>query len=487
MTKIPSEQSGKNAEPEQFDLVILGSGAGGKLAAWTYGKQGKRVAVIERKYIGGACPNIACLPSKNIIHSAKVASYFDRAKEFGIDTKGFAIDMAAVRERKRKMVSGLVDVHLEHYKASGTDLIIGSGRFIGPRTLEVTLPGGTTRQVRGTNVMIDTGTHAALEPIPGLAEAEPLTHVEALELGEIPGHLLVLGGGYVGLELSQAMRRFGSKVTIIERHDRLVHQEDDDVTDAIRSLFEDEGIELVLNTRVKQVSGKSGESVKIVLEQNGAEKTLTGTHILVAAGRVPNTKDIGLDVAGVKLTDAGYVQVNERLETTAPGVWAVGDVAGSPKFTHISVDDFRVVLANIAGGKSVTTNRQVPSCLFTDPELAHVGLSEKAAQAQGIPYRLFKIRMADAVLRVHTLSETRGFLKALVDTNSDRILGFTGFGVGAGEIMASVQIAIIAGLPYTALSDAVIAHPTLAEGIGPLFGSAPSVIDPRSEKDKSRV
>ena len=224
------ELTGNKADPEQYDLVILGSGAGGKLAAWTYGKQGKRVAVIERKYIGGACPNIACLPSKNIIHSAKVASYFDRAKEFGIDNKGFAIDMAAVRERKRTMVLGLVDVHLEHYKTSSTDLIIGSGRFVGPKTLEVTLPDGTTRQVRGTNVMIDTGTHAALEPIPGLAEAEPLTHVEALELGEIPEHLLLLGAGYVGLELSQAMRRFGSKVTIIERHDRLVHQEDDDVT-----------------------------------------------------------------------------------------------------------------------------------------------------------------------------------------------------------------------------------------------------------------
>lgn len=326
--------------------------------------------------------------------------------------------------------------------------------------------------------MIDTGTHAALEPIPGLAEAEPLTHIEALELGEIPERLLVLGGGYVGLELSQAMRRFGSKVSIIERHDRLVHHEDDDVTDALRSLFEDEGIELVINTRIKRVSGKSGGSVNIVLEQNGVEKTLTGTHLLVAAGRVPNTKDIGLDVAGVQLTDDGYVKVNERLETTAPGVWAVGDVAGSPKFTHISVDDFRVVLANIVGGNSVTTNRQVPSCLFTDPELAHVGLSEKEAQARGIPYRLFKVPMADAVLRVHTLSETRGFLKALVETKSDRVIGFTAFGVGAGEIMASVQIAMIAGLPYTALADAIIAHPTLAEGIGPLFGSAPSVVEP---------
>jgi pyruvate/2-oxoglutarate dehydrogenase complex dihydrolipoamide dehydrogenase (E3) component len=477
MAKISAETSGKNGELEPFDLVILGSGAGGKLAAWAYGKQGKRVAVIERKYIGGACPNIACLPSKNIIHSAKVASYLERAKEFGIDLKGFAIDMSGVRERKRKMVSALVDVHLEHYRASGTDLIIGSGRFIAPRTLEVTLSDGTTRQVRGTNVMIDTGTHAAVEPIPGLAEAEPLTHVEALELGEIPEHLLVLGGGYVGMELSQAMRRFGSNVSIIERNGRLVHQEDEDVSDALQNLFQDEGIQLVLNTRLKRVSGKSGEVVNVVCEQNGVERTLTGTHLLVAAGRVPNTKDIGLDVAGVQLTPDGYVRVNERLETTAPGVWAVGDVAGSPKFTHISVDDFRVVLANIAGGKSVTTNRQVPSCLFTDPELAHVGLSEKEAQARGIPYRLFKIPMADAVLRVHTLSETRGFLKALVETKSDRVIGFTAFGVGAGEIMASVQIAMIAGLPYTALADAIIAHPTLAEGIGPLFGSAPSVVE----------
>jgi pyruvate/2-oxoglutarate dehydrogenase complex dihydrolipoamide dehydrogenase (E3) component len=474
MAKTSSEQSAKDTAPEQYDLVILGSGAGGKLAAWTYGKQGKRVAVIERKYIGGACPNIACLPSKNVIHSAKVASYVERAEEFGIELKDFAIDMSRVRDRKRKMVSDLVSIHLEHYQASGAELILGSGRFIGSRTLEVTLADGTTRQVQGTNVMIDTGTRAAIEPIPGLADARPLTHVEALELDEIPEHLLVLGGGYVGLEMSQAMRRFGSKVSIIEHHDRLAHREDDDVTDALRNLFEDEGIDLVLNTQVKRVSGKSGDSVSIAVEQNGAEQFLHGTHLLVAAGRIPNTKDIGLDLAGVQLTDRGYVKVNERLETTAPGVWAVGDVAGSPHFTHISADDFRVVLSNIAGGKLVTTGRQVPFCLFTDPELARVGLSEKEAQARGIPYRLFKVPIAAAVLRVHTLSETRGFLKALVETNSDRILGFTAFGVGAGEIMAAVQIAMIARLPYTALSDAIIAHPTLAEGIGPLFASVPS-------------
>ena len=477
MQNSASARLSRNISPEEYDLVILGSGAGGKLAAWTYSKQGHRVAVIERKYIGGSCPNIACLPSKNIIHSAKVATYFGRANEFGITSKGFAIEMSGVRDRKRRMVSGLVDAHLKNYKSSGAELILGSGRFVGPKTLEAALPDGTTRQLHGTNVIIDTGTRAALEPIPGLAESQPLTHVEALELDEIPEHLLVLGGGYVGLELSQAMRRFGSQVSIIERNDRLAHREDDDVTDALGSLFEDEGIEFVMNTRIKGVSGKSGKSVSIVLVQNGVERTVTGTHLLVAAGRVPNTENIGLDLAGVELTDRGYVKVNERLETTAPGVWAVGDVAGSPHYTHISVDDFRVVLTNLTGGKSVTTGRQVPFCLFTDPELARVGLSEKEAKAQGIPYRLFKLPVAEAILRVHTLSETRGFLKALVDTNSDRILGFTAFGVGAGEIMSSVQIAMVGGLPYTALRDAILAHPTLVEGISPLFASTPSMSD----------
>ena len=393
MENISSAQLPKTTNPEEYDLVVLGSGAGGKLAAWTLAQQGQRVAVIERKYIGGSCPNIACLPSKNIVHSAKVASYFRRREEFGIVTKGFTIDMSAVRDRKRRMVSGEVDAHLDNYERSGAELILGSGRFIGPKTLEATLPDGTSRRLRGINVIIGTGTRAALDPIPGLADAQPLTHVEALELSEIPEHLLVIGGGYVGLELSQAMRRFGSKVSVIERNDRLVHREDEDVTDVLRSLFEDEGIDIVLNARIKRISGKSGKSVRIIIEQNGAEKALEGTHLLVAAGRTPNTEGIGLELAGIELTDRGYVKVNERLETTAPGVFAVGDVAGSPHFTHISVDDFRVVLAGLTGGKRVTTGRQVPFCLFTDPEFARIGLSEKEAKARGIAYRLFKIPM----------------------------------------------------------------------------------------------
>jgi pyruvate/2-oxoglutarate dehydrogenase complex dihydrolipoamide dehydrogenase (E3) component len=475
MANASSAQSPTKTDPEEYDVVILGSGAGSKLTAWTLATQGQRVAVIERKYIGGSCPNIACMPSKNIIHSAKVASYFQRGKEFGMATKGFAVDMSAVRDRKRRMVSGEINAHLDNYKRSGAELIIGSGRFIGPKTLEATLPDGTSRRLRGTNVIIGTGTHAALEPIPGLAEAQPLTHIEALELDEVPAHLLVIGGGYVGLELSQAMRRFGSKVSVIERNDRLVHREDEDVTDAVRSLFEDEGIDLVLNARAKEISGRSGKSVRIVIEQRDrVKRTLEGTHLLVAAGRVPNTEGIGLEVAGVEVTDRGYVKVNERLETTAPGVWAVGEVAGSPQFTHISVDDFRVVLDSLTGGNRVTTGRQVPFCLFTDPEFARVGLSEKEAKMRGIPYRLFKIPM-EAVLRTHTLSETRGFLKALVEIDGDRILGFAAFGVEAGEIMSSVQIAMIAGLPYTALRDAILAHPTLLEGLGPLFSAVPSV------------
>ena len=475
MENVSSAQLSKKMDPEEYDLVILGGGTGSTIAAWTFAKQGQRVAAIDRKYVGGSCPNIACLPSKNVIHSAKVASYFRRSDEFGIARKDFTVDMSAVRDRKRRMVSGWNKVYLENYKNSGAEFILGSGRFIGPKTLEVRLHDGTIRQLRGANVIINTGTRAVLEPVPGLVDAQPLTHIEALELDEVPEHLFVIGGGYVGLELSQAMRRFGSKVTVIDRNDRLMHREDDDVTEALQNLFEDEGIDIVLNATVKRISGKSGQSVRIVIEQRGAEKTLEGSHLLVAAGRSPNTDGIGLELAGVELTDRGHIKVNERLQTTAPGVWAtIGEVAGSPQFTHVSVDDFRVVYDSITGGKRVTTGRLVPFCLFTDPEFARVGLSEKEAKAQGIAYRLFKIPM-EAVMRASTLAETRGFLKALVETGGDRILGFTGLGVGAGEVLSSVQIAMVAGLPYTALRDAILTHPTLVEGFIPLFSSVPSV------------
>jgi pyruvate/2-oxoglutarate dehydrogenase complex dihydrolipoamide dehydrogenase (E3) component len=473
MSTTQNTPSGQNDNSEEYDLVILGSGTGGTVAAWTFASKGQRVAVIERKYVGGSCPNIACLPSKNVIHSAKVASYFRRSEEFGIPKRNFAVDMRVVRERKRGMASHWNNVYLENYKKSGAEFILGSGRFVSPKTIETILPDGRTRRLRGRNVIINTGTRAMRESIPGLAEAQPLTHIEALELDELPEHLLVIGGGYVGLELAQAMRRFGSKVTVLDRNSRVMHQEDDDVSEALQQLFQHEGIDFVLNAKVRTISGTSGQSVTLVIEQGSQEKALRGSHLLIAAGRTPNTEGIGLDLAGIELTDRGYIKVDERLATTTPGVWAIGEVAGSPQFTHVSVDDFRVVHDSITGGKRVTTGRLIPYCMFTDPELAHIGLSEKEAKERGIAYRLFKIPMA-AVMRATTLSETRGFLKALVEVNTDRVLGFTGFGVGAGEILSSVQIAMLAGLPYTALRDGILTHPTLVEGLIPLFSSAPS-------------
>ena len=461
------------SEPEDYDLVVLGSGEAGKYIAWTLAKQDQRAIVVERRYVGGSCPNIACLPSKNVIHSAKVASYLRRGEEFGIKAEHWEIDMPLVRDRKRKMVAGLVDMHLDIYKKTGTELALGSGRFVAPRTIEVTSDQSPTRVLRGKRVIISTGSRAKLDSVPGLKEASPLTHIEALELDRIPGHILVLGGGYIGLELSQALRRFGSRVTIIDRNPALAHKEDDDVSQALQDLCKDEGIEVVTNARLTRVEGKSGQSVKLHLVQNSKDIVLEGSDLLVAAGRTPNTQDIGLDVAGVETTERGFVKVNERLETTAPDVWAVGDCAGSPHFTHIAFDDFRIVRDNIAGGNRVTTGRQVPFCMFTDPELARIGLNETEAKAKGIAYRLAKIPML-TVLRTRTLSETRGFLKALVDAKSDRILGFTAFGVEAGELMAVVQVAMLGGMPYTALRDAIFTHPTIAEGLIPLFSAVPA-------------
>jgi pyruvate/2-oxoglutarate dehydrogenase complex dihydrolipoamide dehydrogenase (E3) component len=463
-----------HTNPEDYDLIVLGCGEGGKYLAWTFAKQGKRVAVIERKLIGGACPNIACLPSKNIIHSAKVANHFRRGKEFGMVTNDFKVDMVAVRQRKRDMVDGLVKIHLDNFKATGAELIMGSGRFIAPKTLEVTLNAGGTRILRGDKVVVDTGSRATIEPIPGLVEADPLTHIQALELDHVPNHLIILGGGYIGLEFAQAMRRFGARVTVVDRNIRLVPNEDEDVSAALTELCQAEGIELILNAHVIQVEGTSGKSLKLQVKQGSFEIILEGTDLLVAAGRTPNTSDIGLELAGVELNERGYINVNERRETTAPDVFVIGDCAGGPQFTHISFDDFRVVRDNLMGKPHVTTGRQVPFCLFTDPEMARIGLSETEAKKQGIPYRLAKIPMA-AVLRTRTLSETRGFMKALIDAKSDRILGFTVFGVEAGEIMGAVQIAIIAGLPYTVLRDAVLTHPTLLEGLTSLFSAVPAV------------
>jgi pyruvate/2-oxoglutarate dehydrogenase complex dihydrolipoamide dehydrogenase (E3) component len=460
-------------QSESYEILVLGSGAGGKLLAWNMAKSGHRTAVVERKLIGGSCPNTNCLPSKNEIWSAKVADLIHHADRFGMVTGNVVTDMKRVLARKREMVDGLIALHLDLYKASGAELIMGDGRFIAPKTIEVNLNDGGARALTGDRVVLNLGTHATIPDIPGLAAAEPLTNVEALELDRLPGHLVVIGGGYVGLELAQAYRRFGSRVSIVEKGPQLASHEDPDVAAAVLEMLRDEGIAVHLGAKVLSVHGRSGQNVSLQLHTPSGDQTIEGSDILVATGRTPNTAGIGLDLAGVKLDTRGYIAVNDRLETSAPGVWAVGECAGSPQFTHVSEDDFRIIRDNLAGGDRTTRNRLVPYCMFTDPPLARVGLSEAEAQRHGIGVRVAKLPIT-AVLRTRTTSETRGFMKALVAADSDRILGFTMLGAEAGEVMAVVQTAMLAGMPYMGLRDAIIAHPTMAEGLGGLFSNVPA-------------
>ena len=458
------------SQAENFQMMILGSGQGGKLLAWHLAQTGQRTAVVERQWVGGSCPSVACLPSKNEIWSARVAHLASHAAEFGAMNGPVKTDMAKVRQRKRAMVDREVAFHLDAYKRSGAELIMGTGRFVAPRTIEVQLNDGATRLLTGEQIVLNVGTHAAIPDIPGLAAARPLTHIEALELDYAPSHLVVLGGGYTGLEMAQAYRRFGSRVTVIEPGSQIISREDADAADAVQRLLSDEGVEFLVSTQVPKVDGQSGKKVTVTVRSAAGERTIEASDILVAVGRIPNTADIGIDKAGVELDNHGYIRVNERLETTAPGVWAIGECAGSPQFTHVSVDDFRIVRDNLAGGRRSTRNRLVPYCLFTDPPLAHVGLNERDAERQGIAARVAKLPMS-AVLRTEATDEKQGFMKVLVGEDDDRILGFTMVGSEAGEVMAAVQMAMLARTPYPMVRDAVIAHLTFAEGLGPLLSN----------------
>ena len=455
---------------EHFDVLVIGSGEAGKYLAWTLASEGQRTALVERKFVGGSCPNIACLPSKNIIHSARVASLAARGATFGIRGNTIAVDMAGVQHRKRTMVEDLINVHLARYEDSGVELIMGEARFVAPKTVRVALRDGGARTLAGTRVILSVGTRAAIPDAIGLADAGPMTHVEVLDLERLPDRLIVLGGGYVGLELAQAFRRFGSGVTVIERGPQLAGREDPDVAAALLDLFRHEDITVLVDADVRRVEGRSGDSVRLEVDTAGGMQVIEGTDVLIAAGRTPNTRDIGLEQAGIELDARGYVVVNERLETTAPGVWAVGDCAGSPQFTHVAFDDFRVVRDALHGGVRTTRNRLVPFCMFTDPELARVGLNESEAKARGLSYRVATMPMA-AVLRTRTVSEPRGFMKILIAADSDQILGFTVFGVEASELMATVQTAMLGQLPFTVLRDALFTHPTAAEGLTVLLAN----------------
>jgi pyruvate/2-oxoglutarate dehydrogenase complex dihydrolipoamide dehydrogenase (E3) component len=460
------------ANVERYDDLIIGSGIAGKFIAWT-GEARRRTAIVERGLLGGSCPNVACLPSKNMIWSAKVISLARRGIEFGVESESMKVDMGAVQRRKRTMVEELRKIHLDHTKASGADLIMGVARFVGPRIVEIELRGGGTRTISGDRVFLDLGSRAAIPELPGLTEAKPMTHVEALDLDRLPKHLIVLGGGYVGLELSQAFRRFGSEVTLIEEGPQLASREDPDIGAALKDLFVDEEIKIALNAKVRRVEGHSGNSVRVYANEEGGDRAIEGSDLLVATGRRANTDGIGLDKAGIQLDAHGYIKVNERLETTAENVWAMGDCAGSPQFTHVGYDDFSIVHANLSGGNRTTRNRLIPFCMFTDPELARVGKNEIEALRDGIEYRLAKMPMAE-VLRTKTVSEPRGLMKVLVAKDSDEILGFTAFGFEASEQMAAMQTAMLGSLPYTVLRDAILTHPTMSEGLNQLLANVPA-------------
>jgi len=454
---------------EQYDGIVIGSGQGGTPLAKALAKAGWKTALIERQYIGGTCINVGCTPTKTMFNSARVAYLARRSADYGVHTKSLAVNMGEVRARKQRVVDSFRDGGLRGVElTNGLDLLKGEATFTGPKTLDVQLNDGGKRTLHAEKIFINTGGRPSVPDIEGLSGVPFLNSTSIMELDELPDHLLVMGGGYIGLEFGQMFRRFGSKVTIVHRGDRVLTQEDPDIADEIAKILREDGIDLLLNTEVTGAGLGEGK-VRITATSAEGEKTLSGTHLLVAVGRTPNTDRLNLKASGIETDRRGYVKVNDRLETNVPGVYALGDVNGGPQFTHISYDDFRILRANLLGGRETSTKeRLVPSTIFIDPQLGRVGLSETEAREKGLNIRVAKLPMT-SVARAIEMSETRGFMKAVVDANTNQILGCAVLGIEGGELMAMLEIAIMGKLPYTALKEAIFAHPTLAESLNSLF------------------
>jgi pyruvate/2-oxoglutarate dehydrogenase complex dihydrolipoamide dehydrogenase (E3) component len=473
-----------DGQTERFDAIIIGSGQAGSPLAEALAAAGWKTALIEREHVGGTCVNVGCTPTKTMVASARVAYLARRAADYGVHAGPVGVDMAAVRQRKRDMVASWHDPkqrRLEH--TAHLSLIMGEARFTGPKTVAVRPNAGGARTLPAGHIVIYTGARPATPPLEGLGTVPALDSTSIMELDEVPDHLLVLGGGYVGLEFAQMFRRFGSRVTIVQRGPQLIRREDPDVAAAVADILRQDGIDVLLETEALRVAptglvgsagnpaGKGADGIALTLRHAGAERTLTGSHLLVATGRTPNTDRLDPAAAGVELDKQGHVRVNARLETNVPGIYAVGDVKGGPAFTHISYHDYTILKANLLdGANATTTGRLVPYTIFVDPQLGRVGLSEQEARAAGHAVKVAKVAMED-LSRPSEVSETRGFMKAVVDAETNQILGCAVLGIEGGEIMAMLEIAMMGRLPFTALRDGIFAHPTLAESLNTLFYS----------------
>ncbi|MCZ6481302.1 MAG: mercuric reductase [candidate division NC10 bacterium] len=456
---------------ERYDAIVIGSGQAGKPLALSLAQAGRKTAIVEREHVGGTCVNVGCTPTKTMVASGRVAYLARRAGDYGVRPNPVQVEMAKVRQRKQAIVESFRNSGQRQLeKTEGVNLLFGEASFTGPKTVAVRMNNGGTRQLTADTIFINTGGRPSSPPVPGLDSVPTLDSTSIMELDVLPAHLLVLGGGYIGLEFGQMFRRFGSEVTVVQRGKQLLAREDTDVAEEVANILREDGVEILLETQTLRAEQADG-AIRLTVRTQTGERTLSGSHLLVAAGRVPNTDALNLSAAGVKTDKGGIVQVNERLETNVPGIYALGDVKGGPAFTHISYDDFRIIRTNLLeGGNTTTTGRLVPYTVYIDPQLGRVGLSETEARATGRPIRVAKMPMA-YVARALEMDEPRGFMKAIVDADTNQILGYTALGIEGGELMSMVEIAMMGKVPYTTLRDGIFAHPTLAEALNNLFAS----------------
>jgi pyruvate/2-oxoglutarate dehydrogenase complex dihydrolipoamide dehydrogenase (E3) component len=461
------------ANVQHYDALIIGAGQAGVPLARALAQSGRRTALVERVHVGGTCINEGCTPTKTMVASARVAYLARRGADYGVRTGPISVDLARVRERKQAVVDSFRNSGQRRLESTpNLDLIFGDARFTGEKQLEIrpAKDRNSPRAATADLLFINSGGRPARPALQGLDQASPLDSTSIMELSDVPEHLVILGGGYIGLEFAQMFRRFGSKVTVVQRNAQLLPNEDADVADTVREVLVEDGVEVVLQAESRCVAA-DGPGIRLGISTPEGERIIRGSRLLLAAGRTPNTDSLNCKAAGIALDDKGFIKANSRLETSASGVYALGDVKGGPQFTHISYDDFRIIRSNLLeGGNATTDHRLLPYTVFIDPQLGRIGLSEKDARRQGRDIRIAKMPMSN-VARAIEMDESRGFMKAVVDADSGKILGAAVLGVEGGEVVSQLQLAMMGGVTARTLRDAIFAHPLLAESLNNLFAT----------------